>query len=219
MLSTNQLDSKVTDLPSDTPPAKPPKKKWKIAVIALAAAVILVPVIGFCLFMVSLSGGLQGILLNAKSAPDPQSSSLVAKRATATSAINDAFIELDKITGLTSYATSTHDSCYKGQNNWKVKDGYAYRCTYRATNFYGFNGDFRQRMIDFEQQITASGWKPEDEDSPLRQIMTDYYDEYYGKPQQVHGEAGEAYLVSNLPTPSAGYDKDGKILEITYAEK
>ncbi len=56
------------------------------------------------------------------------------------------------------YAESKHDVCYSGENNFMRSEGYAHRCTLQVTRFYGFDGDFRQKMINFEKGIISAGW-------------------------------------------------------------
>lgn len=202
--------------PEHSPPVGR-KTKWKKVVVIVALILITIPLAGLTLIWIAFSGGIDR---EAKPAPDPNSSNIIAKRDAAKTSINQAFEALDASIGFTNYATSTHDRCYEGQNNWKVHDGYSHRCGYRVTRFYGFNGDFRQQMIDFEQKIDSIGWEhPDDGALTLRRIMEDYYDVYYGPDKaETRGFPGE-YLVSNLPTPTIGYEKGAGVLEIEYAEK
>jgi hypothetical protein len=129
-------------------------------------------------------------------------------REAATVEVNKSFNELQNILHYNYYETATNDVCFKGQNNWKVWDGYAYRCSLRITKFYGFNGDFRQQMVDFEKKNLSAGWKPYSEpDNPCEKMLKVYYDPYPEK------------LVSNLPNFDCRYEKDGLLLEPGFAEK
>lgn len=212
---TPAINSPVTN---DEPPKK--NRKWKKIVVIAVFIVIAIPFLGYLLLVISFSGGISGVISDLKSAPNPESSNLVSKRNAARNSINSSFTELDSKIGFTSYAVATHDRCYEGQNNWKVHDGYAHRCTYRVTKFYGFNGDFRQKIINFEQQIMNSGWKPAYSSGfPIKEIMEQYYDKYYGPDKTTPRNFPEGYLVSSLPTPTSGYLKDKNVLEVEYAEK
>lgn len=212
------------DPPTATPstaselPAKHKKRKKILIIIVLV--IISIPLIGYLLLYIALSGGIKGVISDLKPAPNPESSGIILKRNSAKDSTGNSFAELDKEFGLTNFATSTHDRCFEGQNNWKVQDGYAHRCTYRVTKFYGFNGDFRQQLINLEQQIIDSGWESADSSGfPMKEIMEHYYDKYYGSDKPTPRNFPKGYLVSNLPTPTGGYSKDREVLEIEYAEK
>jgi hypothetical protein len=192
-------------------------KKWKF-VLSIAVILAVIGVLGYGLLLVSFSGGVASTLLNAQPAPNMQSSHLVSSRQQATSVLHASLAQLESANGLVSQGTSLHDVCYKGRNSWQQRDGYAHRCTYRITNFYGFNGDFKQRLLDFEQKLDGIGWRSDDAaDHPLQAILRDYYDQYYGdKNPQMSAKFGGHYLVSNLPTPS--YAKDDQTMQLGYAE-
>lgn len=170
-----------------------------------------------CAYFISLlifNGGIDGLIRNLKPAPDPKSSAMYAKREAITEEINQSFDELQNILHFTEYETATHDSCSRGSNDWKRSDGYAYRCSLRITKFYGFNGDFRQEMIDFEQKIIHLGWTPPvyRPEYPMEKMLEEYYDPY--KTYQ----SGDLD-VSNLPGSVCAYGKDGLSLELDFAEK
>jgi len=177
-------------------------------VIGVISTIVLIVAFGFFYILVSLNGGIDGFINNLKPAPNPNSWAMNAKREAATAGINQSFVELQNILHYNYYETATHDYCSSGQNNWKVKDGYAYQCSLRITKFYGFNGDFRQQMIDFEQKIISIGWKPYYRPNyPCEKMLEEYYDPYPGK------------LVSNLPSFDCRHEKDGLSLEPEFAEK
>src|SRR5262245_39637409 len=85
--------------------------------------------------------------------PDPESRSVIRARVKATKEVEDSLAVLDTSTGFSSYATSTDDRCYKGENNWKIKDGFANRCTVRITRFYGIGDDFRAQRLGLEDVL------------------------------------------------------------------
>jgi hypothetical protein len=132
------------------------------------------------------------------------------KREAATEEINQSFDELQNILRYNFYETATHDHCSKGSSSWKRSDGYAYRCSLRITKFYGFNGDFRQQVIDIEQKISNIGWKPPYSyypENPCEKMLEEYYDPYPEKP------------ISDLPGFDCRYRKDELLLELEFAEK
>lgn len=198
---------------SDEPLKK--NKKWKKILIIVSLIIIAIPILGYLLLVISFSGGIDGVISDLKPAPNPESSSIVAKRNVAKDSISNSFIELERQIGFSSYATSTHDRCYKGQNNWKVKDGYAHRCDYRLTKYYSFNGDFRQEMLGFDQKLLSLGWSPNG--LTMSKMFVNYYDVYYGQDKSRPRNFPEGYLVSSLPTP--GYSKDSQRMELEFAER
>lgn len=194
------------------------KSKKKLLIISLMVIAFLL--LGYLLLISFLSGGIGNVIRGLKSAPNPESPSIVSRRINAINSINDSFEEIDGETRFTNYAESNHDRCYEGQNNSKRTDGYAYRCTYRTTRFYGFNSDFRSEMINFEKKIYGLGWSlPGSDQFPMKDILEDYYDEYYGVNSPKARNYPNGYLVSNLPTPLGGYEKDDSMLYIEYAER
>jgi hypothetical protein len=187
---------------------------------SLLICIFLIGLLGYLWLWMSLNGGIQGTISSLKTAPNPSSETMIKKRTEVINAINGSFNDIERMMGFQSYATSTHDRCYKGQNSWKRVDGYAYRCTYRITKFYGFNTDFREQMIQFEEQLFRLDWKTffTEPAYPMRAILEEYYDEYYGTLKGKR-DYPRGYFVSNLPTPSNDYYKKGEMLELEYAER
>jgi hypothetical protein len=93
-----------------------------------------------------------------------------------------------------------------------VTQGYAHRCTLRLTRYYGFDGDFRQRMLDFEKSLLSLSWKNGLSDDPaaraqsVEYMLASYYDQRPGM------------LVDSIPAPS-GYNAPGLVLELRWAER
>ncbi len=192
-------------------------RKDKRLILLILAAAILVLVSVPVYFYIQLSGGIGNIILDMKPAPNLEDPKIIAKKDAAKQAVDQTFKELDQKIGFASYATLRHSDCFEGQNNFKVQDGYAHKCFFRTTRFYGFNGDFRQQMISFEQKINADGWRRDGES--LQGIMTEYYDKYYGdKDAAVSASFGGKYLVSHLPKPYGGYKRYDQLLSVNYAE-
>lgn len=191
-------------------------KKLIALFLALACLIIILPLVGYLSLVLGFSGGIDGVLSSLKTAPDPKSPGVSAKRNAIQSDINHAFSSLEIAAGLKEYAKATYDYCYEGQNNWKIKDGYAHRCDYRLTKYYGFNGDFRQRMLDLEQKLLEQQWQPTNGVSGrLSFYIKNYYDEYYGS----KNSEGSTYVVSSMPTVINGYTKNNIRMDVAYGEK
>jgi len=169
---------------------------------------------GLLALMLFFNGGVVGLLSNLSPVPDPDSPGMQASRESVAAEIQKSFAQLQDSLRYNQYETATHDYCSAGSNDWKRSDGYAYRCSLRITKFYGFNGDFRQQMIDFEQKISDLGWKPPGyrPERCMEEMLKEYYDHY------TTYQSGEL-LVSNLPSSICRYEKDGFSLELDFAEK
>lgn len=193
----------------------------KKVLVGLAVIIIVCPALGFIWFMLTLYGGLQGTLQYLKPQPNQFDKNISDKRVIVISTINNYFNKIETAQDLTSYAISTHDECYKGHHNWKINDLYAYRCTYRITKFYGFNDDFRQKMIGFENDLINQGWiAPSYEKSPypIKTLMEESI--AYEKQHKGIYHYNGTHLVTGLPKePYGGYDKNGYLLQINFAER
>ncbi len=183
---------------------------WNIVVFILISIFVL----GAVLVFVNLSGGISGVISNVKSKPKPNSSVVKDKRNSAKVAIEKEFTAVESTKALTYYGVSTKDVCYEGQNNLKVRDGYAYKCDYRATRYYGFNDDFRSTLLKYEKDITTMGWQQKSIYDGISSIISQY-DSYY-KNKEIYGGG---YDISDLPTVRNGYIRNEVKMCIAAAEK
>lgn len=186
--------------------------KW---LIILAAVVVALPLLAVASFYVILNGGIYGTILNLKPRPNPDSPGIKRDRTKLEADIDAAFQRVAANSNFAYYETSKDDACYDGVNNFKIGDGYAHRCTLRVTRFYGFDGDFRQKMIDFEKGIIAAGWHFElgngdgrytHPSDSMESYMLNYFDTRpYGTVDHVAGPLG--------------YSKGAFDLRIKWAER
>jgi hypothetical protein len=189
-------------------------KAWKVTLIVLGIIASLL-FIALGALAVQMNGGIVNTIRNLKPRPDLNDVAIKSDRKALEAAIEGALQPIGTNRGFTAYATSKDDRCYEGQNNYKVTEGFAHRCTLRLTRFYGFDGDFRQKMIDLEKTLIDAGWKnglsyyPQASEHNMENMMIDYYDRYYGR----------NYLtVEKIATP-IGYHTSTLKLEIGWAEK
>lgn len=133
--------------------------------------VIGAPLFAWCLFYVSMSGGPTAVLLNSLPAPNAQSSEVKEARDNTKLTINKDFTALEQIIGLQPVDSSYQDSCDKGTNNAKIQNGYAYRCVYRSTRFYGTE----QSNSDINRIIKSTDWAPESLEDDLNLISWKRY--------------------------------------------
>lgn len=201
----------------------PLKKKTRLGltIAGVIAGLVLVAVVGVYLYLhVGLSGGPSQYLKRFARKPDP--AKLAPER---TASGRELRRSLDRLVGslhLTPASPEQEavaDQCYAGQHNFMRKDPYAYRCSLCITRYYGADGDFRQFLVDLEQQVRSQGWTGRD----LSRIVTDYFDRYYGPPRKLEPKPDNlrppgVYLVSDLPEP-IGYHKDGLELSVGYPER
>ncbi|MBP6880818.1 hypothetical protein KBC31_04285 [Candidatus Saccharibacteria bacterium] len=196
------------------------KRKLKKVMIITASIVIIFFAIGYLAIASIFSGGIDGYIYNLKPVPNPKSPRVSASRSIVKKEIDHEFSQIEKASSLKRYAVSTYDNCYEGENNWKVKEGYAHRCDYQITRFYGFDKDFRHKMLEFEATITTLGWTTTNSDnSGISGIMADYYNPQHSeKNLQSINEFGREYLVSDLPN-STDYSKNEISMGMTFAER
>jgi len=126
--------------------------------IVLGAVVVALPVVAVMFFYLVLNGGICGTILRMKPRPNLESPGIKRDKAGLEADLDDAFQRVVANMDFAHYGESKHDICNSGENNFMRSQGYAHRCTLQVTRFYGFDGDFRQRMIDFEKGIIAAGW-------------------------------------------------------------
>lgn len=208
----------------ENPEASPtpvPKKKWKKIILITLGICLGIFLAGCAFLFIEFSGGIDGIVLNNKPNPNPNSSELVAGRKAVKSAIAESFAKFEAKTGLTPYtSTAFHDRCYRGTNNWKIHDGFANKCAYRITKFYGFNGNFTERLLAIEAQIADLHWEYYDMDNPhaIRQNLEDYHITN----ECLNGTTSEPCDASDLLTTTGYYNQDNaqeQALEIAYGQK
>jgi hypothetical protein len=174
------------------------RTKWAIGLLAFLLSL---PLLAAISIYVAINGGVYSIILNMKSRPDLDSPDLKRDRARLEVQIDADFSRAVPSESFVSYATSTQDACYDGANNFKHQDGFSHRCTLRVTRFYGFDGDFRKTMLDFEKGLLAAGWHSNIHD--MEWTLTSF---------------DPKHTVDYLPS-LYGYYKGGLALEIRWAER
>ena len=143
--------------------------------------------------------------------PDPLAPEVVDARVVATKAADAALADAAAALGGRVVARTSADACYRGQNNYKVHDGYDHRCTLRRAVVVAFDGDFRKRIALFDERLFAAGWGCYGDPCPetLSGLVEEYWD--FRKPEY----GGNDPPISVLPTPSS-YQRDGLDLHVAY---
>jgi hypothetical protein len=177
------------------------KHAWKIALVVIAIFVSL-PLLVVVYSHVSWNGGIANTIRNLKPRPNLERASIKGDRENLNARITAQLEIVAAITGFKLYGSAKDDRCYAGENNWKRTEGYAHRCSLRLTRLFGFDGDFRQTMLDFEKKLLDSGWTAGKRN--MEHVMVQHYDQ-----RQV--------TLDGVPPPE-GYKMPGLTLEIEWAE-
>jgi hypothetical protein len=150
-------------------------------------------------------------------APDFSSASLIANREAAWTSMRASLAELmSPPAPFTLRKINPElDGCWtKGPGEPKLPQ----RCQYWTYQMYGFDGDFRQTMIDLEDKLIASGWKSESvRDREVKYIMEEYYDKYYRK-EPPPKNFPNGYHVSSLPQPR-NWVRGREKIDLKYVER
>ena len=186
----------------------------KKAIIGASVAILMVLLVGYGMVYVAFSGGLSGAISNLKSAPDPESPELRSARDEARKRILLAAEQFETAAPfLKQHSADETSECRKGQNNWKVHEGFAYRCTLQVVVLFGFDGEFRERAIALDGRIRNLDWEQFGLLS-MEDVLHSYYDRYYGK---TLSSMPGIYLVSNLPM--VRYARSDVGLDVKFSEK
>lgn len=105
-----------------------------------------------------ITGGISNIRKNLTSLPDPEGSTITTARLSAEKGIKKELADISSRTGLSPLATDTLDECYKGKNISASEGGFAHMCTYRMTQYFGYNGDFAMQTLQYFKSLDTLGW-------------------------------------------------------------
>ncbi|MCA0295894.1 MAG: hypothetical protein LCH96_11410 [Actinobacteria bacterium] len=136
------------------------RRRRNLIIAIVTAVVVIVPVLAVGAFWVSWQGGPEAIWLNAQPAPDQDKPSVVEARQKARdhtrAELESAFGAASVVPGRETYAAQ----CRRGQNNWKVHEGYVHTCTVTSGRFYGLRGDFPAAAKKLHAELGKTGWEP-----------------------------------------------------------
>ncbi|MDO5084040.1 MAG: hypothetical protein Q4D89_11670 [Arachnia propionica] len=148
-----------------TEKARSPKKIWCRLILALVLIVGAAVLIPLAYVAWEFGGGWDGM----RPEVDPMSSPVVTAREEALAALPAQQDELDAlITPITGEprARGTADGCDRGQNNWKVHDGYTLSCATAAVTVYSWPSD-AAAFHQLTAALAEHGYQPETEHSAL----------------------------------------------------
>ena len=182
------------------------RKKW-LVISGVFAACVAISVIATSY----LSGGFGNLAKNLKSMPNPKSEAIARPREKVITEISGEFATLEQKTGLSNFGSEFLDECYEGQNNWKVHQGFAHRCSYRITRYYGFNNDFKMQMTNFLNSLFSIGWNTNTNYNSDSIAMT--YDYYRNVPS---GSAPNPFLNGGMPAKKEALEMDINYQDARY---
>lgn len=151
--------------------------------------------------------------------PTPVNSTIVAQQLM--SSRQASKILLGQITPPTLSAMSTADynGCVRGHTPFigiagSSQDSFRFRCQARMTEFYGFNGNFHDTLLQLHQVLMSLGWQPRDTAS-LDWVAHNYtgHDPNYNDSLAAHPRGVNA---SALPASIEGYSKQGFTIDVNY---
>ncbi|MGC3995856.1 MAG: hypothetical protein QM779_17350 [Propionicimonas sp.] len=160
----------------DTPGADRPRRWAGVVrdvlsvVVALVLGLAVLAVVGL---VVAVEGGPGAIWLNIQPAPNQYTPALVQQRADARAAIRPALEVLDSSALLDPGPETAAAGCTRGQNNFKVHEGYKHVCTVTLGRFYGWDGCFEELARRLHAEFLAAGWHP-DYDGGLPDLADQY---------------------------------------------
>lgn len=129
-------------------------------VISLVLAVLIgVPAAGMAFLYVGFEGGLQSVAWNHSSAPDQDKPEVVAQRVQARSKAEAALSDLNRSKVLSQGPASYSAFCRRGQNNFKVHEGYSHECYVVAAHFYSWTGGFPAMARALDEELRQDGWQ------------------------------------------------------------
>lgn len=136
------------------------------------------------------------------------------EKAAAIQRVGDAFSAIDtNIPSLTYIASSIHDACYEVQVGDKWSPRQEPECAYRKTQFYGFNSDHQETLINIENALLKNGWESRyGVERPIRAHFDRVAKWIASGEKNTYG--ANAWLIRNQD-----YTKDDLIVEIADAEK
>jgi hypothetical protein len=144
--------------------------------------------------------------------PDPTAPDVVAARKDATARADAALDEAVEALGGRVVGRARSDSCYRGQNNYKVHEGYDHRCTVRRAAAVAFPGDFRRRIARFDRRLFGAGWGCSP--TPCLETHSGNVEEYWDDRASYYGS--QRFPISTLPPAAGLYQRDGLYLQLRY---
>ncbi|MDP3991622.1 MAG: hypothetical protein Q8P66_01840 [Candidatus Colwellbacteria bacterium] len=182
----------------------------KFLIISLITGLLLVIVWVVSYYILAVNSGFEGMVRNLKQAPEWNSVEITQARNKTINEINSFQKNIENRMSFNSHGNSSYDQCVKGVHVLGDNDPYSYKCTYRITNLYSFNGDFRKTMLELDLVLTNEGWQGEY--TTISRMINEYYDDTQNT------NYGETGLVSSLP--SVQFQKNRvAYLDVEYAQR
>lgn len=99
------------------------------------------------------------LLPDAEPKPGPTLDGIASERAAGKRALERNFEQIEKaIPELERSAEAFANRCDEGQQNYKVDEGFAYKCTYKITRFYGSDGSIDTLEVSLDRSLRSNNW-------------------------------------------------------------
>jgi hypothetical protein len=139
---------------------RPVSRRRRAVLIGVVLLVVLgIPFTGVAMLYVAFEGGTESVVLNHLPAPDQDKPEVVAKRAEARAFAESALADLNRSTVVAQGPASYSAYCERGQNNYKVHEGYSHQCYVSAAHFYTWTGSFASMARNLDKELRAAGWE------------------------------------------------------------
>jgi len=150
------------------------RRRGVVGIVLLIVLLLSLPVASVAYLYVGLEGGWQVMEWNRSPAPDQDTPEVVAKRAEARSRAEAGLRDLSHSKVLASGPMSYSAYCERGQNNYKVHQGYRHDCYVVAAQFYSWKGTFPAMARALDQELQQAGWQSEYQGGGLLRLADDY---------------------------------------------
>jgi uncharacterized protein (DUF934 family) len=172
-----------------------PKIEKSFLWVWIVVGVVILLLIGGGIYLINYSNSIN--ILN--STVDVQSN-----RAESQNIIDKLYTNIEITNNLTLIGQVHLDMCDPDSKTIEASDSIEKNCEIMVTNFYGFDGDFREKILAFEDSLFELGWENFYIDRPretqaISESILQYYDKYYGPTKPNPANFRDGYLVSNIP--------------------
>lgn len=125
-----------------------------LLVVACAGVVVWFPASAYWY----LQGGWDGVRAPFVVAPREDDPSMQSRRAATREQLANDLAQALPAGDFASGESIDDESCYEGQNNYKVHSGYVWRCSIWGARFYAFDGDPVSQVSPVEARLSGQGW-------------------------------------------------------------
>lgn len=165
-------------------------KRWHRVALAVAAVLVIVPVVLAVFFYASMSGGWDDAFRRKKDASHRDVRE-ARKRAEPVVAEQARELRLEP--------EPYREHCAEGQHNWKIDNDFDVSCELLATAAMQVPDRLEPRMHALHDQLTAAGWRP-GAGGGIPNTLMQYRDSPRGLPSVTYERDADSRLVIEWPS-------------------